>query len=175
MRRLLAHSAVFVALGCSRTQPPAIDLSVGIDPGEKKSFVPETALAEYVALPGVKNELRITLASYAIACEQFVVPPPGQVLVNVVITTPPDQPPDARSYPWAGEGAPFRALPSAELGSHAYEFPPGGEVRLDQVELDPHGSVRGLLAFSFPGDATRPAKSLSGAFEARICRFSGPP
>jgi hypothetical protein len=177
VRRFRYELALCMALvaACSKKETPEIQVLVGTLPDEKQSFVPATALAEYVALPGRENQLRIMLASYPTACERFVAPGRGQVLVNVVVTTPPDQPPVARSYPWPGGTAKNTAMPSAHLDHRSYEFPPGGELQLRRVELDPHGSVEGVLDFSFPGDAEQSAKRLSGAFEARICRYSGPP
>ncbi len=171
-RHPLVCLLVVIAAGCQRTPKPALRLDVGPAANEKISFAPESAFAEYIELPGVGHELRITLASYAVSCENWIAPTRDQVLVNVLVTVPPGAPPGPGAYAWSGPSDRARALPSARIGPRGYEFPPGGSVTLSNVELEARGSVTGVLAFEFPGDAERPAKSLSGAFDAKLCRVS---
>jgi hypothetical protein len=177
MRIHIARAFVAAGLltGCSRAEKPSVQLVVGANPNETTSFSPEVSFAEYVAIRGSHTELRITVASYAASCERFVAPGPDQALVTVVVTTPADDPPHLASYPWSGPSDRARAAPSARVGSRGYEFPPGGELTLTRVELEPQGSVAGSFNFEFPGNADTTQKGLHGRFEARLCRFSPAP
>ena len=171
-RSLIPSLIVLSAIGCQRTPKPAVRLEVGPSDAERVSFSPESAFAEYIELPGLGHELRVTLASYSVSCEKWAPPARDQVLVNVVVTVPPGAPPAPGAYAWNGSTDRARALPSARIGPRGYEFPPGGNVTLSKVELEAQGIVAGVMTFEFPGDAERPAKSLSGAFEAKLCRVS---
>jgi hypothetical protein len=140
----------------------------------------QSEFAEYIALPDDHNELRLTLASYPVSCDRWVPPADGQTLITVVIVLPPEASPAPGSYGWTGiptSEEPLRAsyaLPKAHFGNRARLFEPGGAVRLTRVQLDPHGSVAGTLAFEFPGEADRPATRIDGNFEAHVCRVSLP-
>lgn len=166
----LALSAVVAS--CQSSERAPIQLEVGRDPDERVSFVPVAAFAEYVELPGLRNELTITLASYRASCSEFIPPRQGQTLVTVVVTTPFEQAPAPGRYPWVGLTAPTRAMPAAKLGTRGYELMPGGAITLTRVELAQQGVVEGQLAFEFAGGAERAAQRLQGRFEARICRYS---
>jgi hypothetical protein len=144
-------------------------------------FTVRSAFGEYVELPGLRNELRLTLASYGVSCERWVAPAEGDAAVLVTIVLPPSARPTATAYPWTGlpaeaaAGAPGAgpyALPKALLGRRSRLFEPGGVIRLSSVELDAHGVVAGTLAFEFPGAADRPATRVDGSFEAPLCRIS---
>lgn len=161
---------VLAAIGCRSEPPPPIQLAVGSSDSERLEFTPRSAFAEYVELPGVKTELRITLASYEASCERFIPPAPGQASVTVVVVTPPGPGPSPGSFGWHGQSTPPYASPSARIGATSHLFPPGGSLELERVELDLHGQVHGRLAFEFAGDAEREATSVRGAFRARVCR-----
>jgi len=163
----------------SETASP-IQLVVGNDPTERLTFAPESALAEYVEIPGSGNELRVSLAGYKAACEQFVPPNQGQALVTVVIVSPAGVLPGRGAYGWDGHPAhggtrtaPERAyaLPSARIEHRNFVIQPGGAIQLTDVMLERAGNVAGLLAFEFSGDAEREASSITGRFEAKICRL----
>jgi hypothetical protein len=136
----------------------------------------KTAFAEYVELPGVRNELRITLANYPVSCERWTAPRDGEIALSITIVTPAETRPAAASYPWSGlppKEGPLKdayALPKALLGPESRLFEPGGAARLSSVSLDLHGLVVGALAFEYPGDGSRPATRIDGGFEAKICR-----
>jgi hypothetical protein len=161
--------------GCER--PPAHELTV-VDGVTTTRFRIRSAYAEYVDLPGLRSELRLTFASYAVSCERWIPPRDGDSAVTVVIALPADSHPTATSYPWAGmppQGEPLHeahALPKALLGSRSRLFEPGGSIRLSAVQLDPHGSVSGILAFEFPGDSEHPLTRVDGAFDAKMCRVT---
>jgi hypothetical protein len=177
LRSLLVWGIGMALVGCRAKARSSIELTAG--PDEHLSFVPKAAFFEYVELPGERNELKITLASYAAACGRYVPPPAGQALVSVTVVTPQNVKPTATTYVWAGHEAhggsvtrPARpyALPTARIGRHGYLIPPGGSIRLTHVSLSAQGQVDGLLSFEFAGDATRPATAIKGRFSADICR-----
>ena len=169
------------AVGCRPEQPSAIQVRVGNGPKAQSSFIPEAALAEYLELPGERNELRITLADYAASCDDYVRPGPGQTYVSVVVVEPAGRDVAAGTYAWSGREAhggtasrpsrPF-AMPKVLLASQSHLFPPGGAVRLSRVSLQHEGRVEGVLAFEFAGDRERDATSLRGNFRAKLCKLN---
>jgi hypothetical protein len=160
--------------GCS--QKPKYDVTI-LEGGAATRFGVTTAFAEYVELPGSRNELHLTLAGYAASCDAWVPPKPGESAVTVTIVLPPNVRPAVASYAWTGipnDEEPLKApyaLPKALFGASSRLFEPGGLVRLSTVDLDPHGAVSGTLAFEYPGDADHPATRIDGGFEARLCRI----
>lgn len=175
---LLAVGAAASLLSCEASRVHDITIVEGADTLHLQT---KSAFAEYVELPGVQNELRITLASYELSCEQWAPPKDGQSALTLTIVTPAEQKPGPASYPWTGLPArdqPLHeayALPKALVGSHSRLFEPGGAVRLTAVGLDLHASVVGALAFEYPGDGNRPATRIDGGFEAKICRSAPTP
>jgi hypothetical protein len=149
-----------------------------VDGASTTRFATKSAFAEYVELPGVRNELRVTLANYPVSCEHWAVPKSGEVALTITIVTPSEARPVPASYAWTGlpsREEPLHAaysLPKALLGERSRLFEPGGAVRLTAAALELHGSVTGALAFEYPGDGTRPATRIDGGFEAKICRSS---
>lgn len=149
-----------------------------VDGATTTRLAAKSAFAEYVELPGVRNELRVTLANYPVSCEHWATPRSGETALIVTIVTPTEVRPTPTSYAWTG--LPSReepvhgaySLPKALLGEHSRLFEPGGAVRLTSAALELHGSVTGSIAFEYPGDGTRPATRIDGGFEAKICRSS---
>jgi hypothetical protein len=166
--------AALGALGCERA--PTHEVTI-VEGANTTRFTVRSAFTEYVELPGDRNELRLTLASYAVSCERWVPPREGDTALTVVIITPPDTRPSVASYGWTGipeRGEPLHAayaLPKAELGVRSRLFEPGGTIRLTGVQIDPHGIVTGTLAFEFPGEGERPATRIDGGFTAKMCRL----
>ncbi len=167
--------------GCRPDPPSTIQVRVGNEAEEQASFIPETALAEYLELPGERNELRITLADYGASCDDYVRPGPGHTYVSVIVVEPAGRDVTAGTYAWGGREAhggtasrpsrPF-AMPKVLLGSQSHLFPPGGTVRLSRVALQHDGRVEGVLAFEFAGDRERDATSLTGNFRAKLCKLN---
>ena len=151
----------------------------GPTPAERAEFRPVASYAEYLVVPGVRRELRITLASYAASCDAFVTPSEKDTSVTVTVLAPESTELGPATYAWAGHPAhggteeqPERAyaLPTFRLGHRGAVLPPGGELQLESIATTQEGRVRGLFAFEFPGDAEHPAASLKGHFEAKLCR-----
>jgi hypothetical protein len=187
--RLPVHAAVllagliltFAVGGCRRDQPSTIQVRVGNGAQDQASFVPETALAEYLELPGERNELRLTLADYTASCDAYVRPGPGQTYVSVIVVEPAGRDVTTGTYAWSGHeahgGTPSRptrpfAMPKVVLGNQSHLFPPGGAVRLSRVTLQHNGRVEGVLGFEFAGDRKRDATSLRGNFRAKLCKLN---
>jgi hypothetical protein len=176
--------AAMGAVACVSESPSPVQLRVGPAPSDARSFVPRTALAEYLDLPQARRELRVMLADYEASCDRFVPPRDGETYVSVLVVTPDGTDPGPATYAWAGHDAhggtpghpdrPF-ALPKVQLGPSSTLLPPGGSVRLTQVSLERDGYVEGVLDFQFAGDAKRPATSLQGTFRARICKTNHAP
>jgi hypothetical protein len=165
-------------LGCRDPNAGAsVDLLIPDGVGRRVEFAPKTAFAEYVELPELHRELRITLANYALSCDQYVPPGTKDVLFVVTLTSPPAEPFHAGTYPLEEADAPdagatlrakgFAVVRAAERG---FDFPRGGSVELRTVDFSPAGLVSGVLGLEFPGDGTRPPAGAHGKFDAHLCR-----
>jgi hypothetical protein len=181
----LAHAARsarwligFAAFGCrAQNTPSTLDLALPDGSGQHIELAARSAFAEYVELPDLRKELRLTLASYALSCEEYVAPGPEDVALVVTITLPaadPLVPGVFASAPasLADAGAKVTRASSfvvARRGARSFVFPPGGSIELREIDVTPTGAVRGLLAYEFPGDGVRPAAGARGKFDARMC------
>jgi hypothetical protein len=165
-----------LALSLGACSKPKADVLTIVEGTSTSRFTVKSAFADYVELPGARNELRITLAGYPASCDRWTPPGEDERLVTVVVVTPPDAKPAVATYPWLGlppDGEPVRepyALPKALHGKTSRLFDPGGGISLTGVALEQHGSIRGTLAFEFPGAADRPATRIEGSFTAPLCR-----
>ncbi len=177
-----ALCAVVLCVGCDEKQVSPVEVDVGA--GEPIRFKPEAAFAEYVELPGLRNELRITLADYEASCEQFVPPPDGKPMITIVVATPPNMVLQPGSYTWAGSdlrgmSAGVQSHPVAEptvrVGSKGYLFGAGGGVQLQAVNLDEYGEVSGVLGFEAPAADGHGPTRIRGRFRAKICRSNRAP
>lgn len=156
-----------------------VQLTLGEVAGERPLEVElRAAFAEYVVLPELRHELRITLTSYEASCRNYALPSEGQLSVVVTVSTPPHQPPAPGLFDWAGHtahgGTPERperayALPLVRRGPKAYELRPGGGIELKDLRLIEGGALRGLLSFEYPGDGQHPAQALKGSFAGKVC------
>jgi len=162
---------------CGRDPAPAVELALGEEGGRVRKLVPASAWAEHLIVPGVRNELRIVLASGAASCDGYVPPGEDDLLLTVTVTSPQDQPIGPGVYAWlepppstdSDEPAPRMAVPKVLVGQRSFQPPPGGGIELQRVEPPPHGTVSGVLGFAFPGTASAPASSIKGTFHARSC------
>lgn len=175
---------VFLGGILSCNQQGASPIELGVGHGEPRQLVPVVAFAEYIELPGLRNELRLTLADYEASCERFVPPPEGKAVVNIVVATPPNQPIQPGNYTWAG--AELRgnqaglqqhptAEPTARIGGQSFLFGPGGMVQLQTLRLDTYGEVVGVLGFEAAATESRGPTRIRGPFRAKICRSNRAP
>ena len=81
-------------VGCEPSHTHDITI---VDGANTTRFTTKSAFAEYVELPGLRNELRITLASYPASCEHWEAPKDGETALSVTIVTPADQRPASAS------------------------------------------------------------------------------
>jgi hypothetical protein len=154
-----------------------VDLVLPEGVGTRVELTPRAAFAEYVELPELRRELRITLANYELGCERYVPPGPNELLFVLTIATPEKEPVGVGTIPFGGAPAPDAgvlgrktAFAVARQGDRGFDFPSGGTVELSSVDLSASGRVSGALGLEFPGDGTRPAAGAHGKFEARMCR-----
>ncbi len=173
-----ALAVVWLLAACRGEQPRSnVDLVLPEGGGRRVELTPKSAFAEYVELPELRHELRITLASYELSCDAYVAPGPSDTLLVVTLTTPASEPLKAGTLPLVGPSPPDAgtttrgtAFAVARQGDRAFEFPAGGLVELRALDLSPSGSVSGKLALEFPGDGRRPASGAHGRFDARMCQ-----
>lgn len=179
-RALCAALAVLVA-SCEDEGAPTLDVVLDATRGETHGFQPKSAFAEYVEVDDLRHEVRVTLASYETSCDEYRAPEEDDVVVTLVLMSPPDKPPAAMDYLFGGLPdlqAPIEepvVLPKARVGSKSHLFQPGGSVKLTAVTLEPRGSLEGRVDLSYPGDADHPATRLQGRFSAWICRHAPAP
>ena len=163
--------------GCrGESASASVDLVLPEGVGRRVELVPRAAFAEYVELPELRRELRITLASYPLACDQYVAPGPSELLFVLTLSSPPRTAFAPGSVPFgtapandAGAVERVGAFAVARQGDRGFDFPSGGTVELRSVDLAPTGSVSGVLSLEFPGDGSRPASGAHGKFDARMC------
>jgi hypothetical protein len=165
--------------GCHDANPASsIDLVLPDGVGKRVELTPKTAFAEYVELPELRRELRLTLASYELSCDHYVLPQsPSDVLFVLTLTAPPRDPFEPGTYPLEAAAAPDAGPPErisafavARQGTRGFEFPSGGTVELKAFDPAASGHVSGVLGLEYPGDGSRPPAGAHGRFDARMCR-----
>lgn len=169
---------VMLIAGCrGGADGPSIDLVLPEGVGRRVELAPRSAFAEYVELPELRRELRITLASYELGCDRYAPPGPNDLLLVVTVITPEKEPIGVGTVTSGSAPAPDAGLLTrktvfavARQGERGFDFPNGGGVELSSVDLSASGRVSGVLALEFPGDGTRPAAGAHGKFVARMCR-----
>jgi len=171
----------FVTLTACRGEQPLGTLSVLLpEPGAKAQDVAlRAAFAEYVELPELRQELRLTLASYELSCDRFVEPGPDDAVVMVTVISPVSGSPPAGTIPAVspepvdgGEVVASRrsVVTVVRRADRSYVLPAGGTLEIGAFDPAPGGRLQGLLALEFPGDGKSPAASVRGKFAARTCR-----
>ncbi len=174
-----------VALGACRSDPPFDSLTLVLPERGARPVTLDvrSAFAEYVDLPELRHELRLTFASYPLSCDRFVPPAGSDLALMLTIALPPDAPPKPGTIPALAPTAP--AADDADAGTPAttrpsilavvrregrsFVLPPGGALSLIEVDTSPRGHVRGHLSLEFAGDADRAASTVSGKFSAAMC------
>src|SRR5947209_10308550 len=91
--RSMSFAAVAAAVALPACEPSRVHDVTLVDGADTLHFATKSAFAEYVELPGVENELRITLASYELSCEHWERPKDGETALTITIVTPADQKP----------------------------------------------------------------------------------
>jgi hypothetical protein len=172
--------ALLVLAGCRR-EPSHQSLTVvvpelGARPRELEIV---SSFAEYVELPELRRELRLTFATYPLACDAYRAPAPEELAVLVTVVAPPAEPLAVGTVSFGTLDAADGGVPvvsrrnlSALIRRHdrAFTLEPGGSLELSHVELAPGGRASGLIALEFPGNARTPASTVRGRFDARLCQ-----
>jgi hypothetical protein len=172
--------AVTLLCGCRR-DPAHQSLTVvvpevGARPRELEIV---SSFAEYVELPELRRELRLTFATYPLACDAYRAPPAEELAVLVTVVAPPAEPIAAGTVPFGTPDGVDGGVPTVARRNlsavirrpdRAFTLEPGGLLELSHVELLPGGRASGLLALEFPGDARSPASTVRGRFDARLCQ-----
>src|SRR5688500_15408155 len=97
--RLKLVALLLLAVGCRSERHGSLQLVLGKGAGERPIEVElRSAFGEYVVLPELRQELRLTLASYETSCRAQKLPAEGELALVVTISTPPEQPPAAGSF-----------------------------------------------------------------------------
>jgi hypothetical protein len=172
--------AILLLVGCRRGPDhqtlTVVVPEVGARPRELEIV---SSFAEYVELPDLRRELRLTFSTYALGCDGYRAPGPEQLAVFVTVVAPATEPLVAGTIPFGSPevgdaGAPVvskRNLSALiRTSDRAFTLEPGGSLELSQVEVAPGGRAAGLLALEFPGDARTPASTVRGRFDARVCQ-----
>lgn len=171
--------ALVALTGCHDATPTnGVELVLPDGVGRRVELTPKTAFAEYVELPEVRRELRLTLANYELSCEHYVLPKNASDLLFVLtLTAPPREPLVPGTYPLEAAAAPDAGPPArvtafavARQGTRAFDFPSGGSIELKTFDAATSGHVSGVLGLEYPGDGTRPPAGAHGRFDARMCR-----
>lgn len=147
------------------------EIELSLQPAQTIRFSPKAGFAEYFELPGVSDQLRITLSSYGADCRKYVPPPPHEVSITLTVESPLGRPLEAGDYVYtesepATDGA--RVLPFIRLHDGADRLHTSGKLKLKKIEPGLHGIVQGELEFLTPAEGSTAA--LSGKFNVRICR-----
>ncbi|HSC89588.1 MAG TPA: hypothetical protein VLC09_20035 [Polyangiaceae bacterium] len=183
--------------GCGRKEQSKVELQIGREDFE---FVPRTAFAEYWELPGLGDQLRITLASYETSCENLRSPEQGEALVVLTLRSPVGKPLALGDYPMATLAATPATIEQPDvlafvrLAREGRLLDPGGGLQLQRLERQVHGLVEASFAFSHAPDAggpdavppegsssdsasadaapPQPTGTLRGLAHVRLCRVS---
>jgi hypothetical protein len=172
---------VFTLVSGCRRDPAHQNLTIVVPEvgARPREFEIVSSFAEYVELPELRRELRLTFATYPLACDAYRPPPPEELAVLVTVVAPPAEPIAVGTVSFgtpdiADGGVPVvsRRNLSAVIrkSERAFTLEPGGLLELSHVELAPGGRASGLLALEFPGDARTPASTVRGRFDARLCQ-----
>lgn len=179
--RVLSGLCLVLLLAGCRRDPAHQSLTVVVPElgARPRELELASSFAEYVELPELRRELRLTFATYPLACDAFRAPDPEELAVLVTVVAPPAEPFATGTIPFgtpetgdAGVPVIVRRNLSAIVrrSDRAFTLEPGGSLELSHVELVPGGRAIGLLALEFPGDARTPASTVRGRFDARVCQ-----
>lgn len=160
---------------CRDDAAAPIHIVAGPQPSDSVTLVPRSALAEYIEVSADESALLVTLTSVERACGDPPRPAEDAVSLMLRVALPGGARLKPGGYPILADARDAErphARITVKLRGHRKELLPGGELELRSVDLNPRGSVSGLLKLEFPGDAEHPATRVSGRFSAHFCRVS---
>jgi hypothetical protein len=162
-------------LSCRDQSAAPIRIVLGPSPGDEVTLTPRASLAEYIEISASETTLLLTFTSAARSCDSAPDPAKDSVGLSVRIVLPEGEKLAPGSIPLlASTEAPKGAYATStvKLNGQRRELLPGGSVELRALDLNPLGSVEGMLKLEFPGDISHPATRVSGHFVAYFCRVS---
>lgn len=148
---------------------------LGPAPTDDVTFAPQASLAELIEISPSETALLVSLSSVPRACDGLAAPEPNMVGLSLRFILPAGARPEPGKYPIAPSGQVSdkpHVIVTVKLHGQRRELLPGGEVELRALDESPQGSVDGLLALEYPGDAEHPATRVSGRFSAQFCRIN---
>lgn len=172
---LLLGGALLSFASCRDRGGAPIRIVLGPTPQDEVTLTPRASMAEYIEVSAAETALLLTFTSAPRACDEGPDPAPDSVGLSVRIVLPEGEKLGPGSIPLlASSGAPSGAYATStvKLRGHRRELLPGGSVELGALDLNPQGSVEGMLKLEFPGDLTHPATRVSGRFVAYFCRIN---
>jgi hypothetical protein len=164
-----------ILLSCRDQSAAPIRIVLGPSPRDEVTLTPRASLAEYIEISASETTLLLTFTSAARSCDSGPDPAKDSVGLSVRIVLPEGEKLAPGSIPLlASTEAPKGAYATStvKLNGQRRELLPGGSVELRALDLNPQGSVEGMLKLEFPGDISHPATRVSGHFVAYFCRVS---
>ncbi len=152
-----------------------IRIVLGPTPQDEVTLTPRASLAEYIEVSAAETALLLTFTSAPRSCDSGPDPTPDSVGLSLRIVLPEGEKLGPGSIPLraSSDAAPGAyATSTVKLHGQRRELLPGGSVEIGTLDLNPQGSVEGLLKLEFPGDLGHPATRVSGRFVAYFCRIS---
>ena len=177
---------LLISVACRDHTDPTIQLVSGLGDGQAIAFSPKSTLAEYVELPNQGDQLRIILTNFDSSCETYLATPPDGIMIVLTFVVPAGHNPSAGTYTWPGLPANINSsadldlkapivIPVVRQGTKSITMLPGGNVDIQQVNLERHGEVTGAMRLEQSGGEGLPATRLFGTFNAKLCRTTNQP
>ena len=170
--------------GCRDNSAAPIRIDLGPTANDEITLVPRASLAELIEISASESALFLTLTSAERTCEA-VSQADADAGVSIRLKLPGGRKLEPGSYPLITDAlnteSPAVDKPAVDkptvqstvkLHGRRQELLPGGEVELRQADLNPQGSLEGLLKLEFVGDAEHAATRVSGPFLAHFCRIN---
>jgi hypothetical protein len=162
-------------LSCRDHGAAPIRIVLGPTPQDEVTLTPRASLAEYIEVSPAETALLLTFTSSERSCDGAPDPAKDSVGLSLRIVLPEGEKLVPGSIPLLTSSDPAKgsyASATVKLRGQRRELLPGGNVELRALDLNPQGSVEGMLKLEFPGDAQHPATRVSGHFLAYFCRIN---
>jgi hypothetical protein len=161
-------------LSCRDHGAAPIRIVLGPAPQDEVTLTPRASLAEYIEVSPAESDLLLTFTAAERTCDTAPDASADAVGLSLRIVLPEGEKLAVGSFPLlaSGEGAKTGyATSTVKLRGQRRALLSGGSVELRAIDLNPQGSVDGMLKLEFPGDADHPATRVSGRFVAYFCRI----
>jgi hypothetical protein len=174
--RHFSGAALLLLLASCREHGAApIRIVLGPSPKDEVTLTPRASLAEYIEVSPAETDLLLTFTTAERTCDTVPDVSEDAVGLSLRIVVPEGQKLAVGSYPLLADSDGAKAgyaTSTVKLHGQRRALLPGGHVELRTLNLDPQGTVEGMLKLEFPGDAEHPATRVSGRFSAYFCRVN---